>query len=247
MLGVCLSLFSHSTNICWVCGPGWGRREGGRPGGYGCRQRPMDLNSCGMSKRGWEGSSLDLFHGVIAPAPTAGSPALSFLTHKFLVSSASWLGGILHSHVSLPHAGGPVNSRSDAARGSSRNSVLPVPKPHATVGPPGKMLRMGAGTWLWKPFLAGHSCSWPTRQHPFGGRGGVRCLHMALVAVCVPSSWFITAREPGGPRGPYKVSWGCKCIGVAGLTGWTLSPSPPVPFCIFSLGISFHTELLLYF
>ncbi|XP_016875331.1 sodium- and chloride-dependent GABA transporter 2 isoform X1 [Homo sapiens] len=45
--------------------------------------------------------------------------------------------GVLHGHISLPHAGGPVNSRGDVAWGSPRNSVLPVPKPHASVGSPG--------------------------------------------------------------------------------------------------------------
>lgn len=59
------------------------------------------------------------------------------------LSSALWPGGVLHSHIPLPHAGGPVNSRGDTAWGSPRNSVLPVPKPHTSVGSPGKKPQMG--------------------------------------------------------------------------------------------------------
>lgn len=86
----------------------------------------------------WSGGSFCL----LPPASVTGSPGPSFQTHS-LLSSALWPGGVLHSHIPLPHAGGPVNSRGDSAWGSPRNSVLPVPKPHTSVGSPGKKSQMG--------------------------------------------------------------------------------------------------------
>ena len=68
----------------------------------------------------------------------------------FLTLSLSLLGpgpgGLLHSHFPLPHAGGPVDSRSDTARSSPRNSVLPVPQHHTSVGSPGEKLPK-VGLW----------------------------------------------------------------------------------------------------
>ena len=88
------------------------------------------LNSCGMrgEREGEQAGSVTSLVGSQLLQPLTASVSFHRLGP----------GGVLHGHLPLPHAGGPIDSRGDAARGSPRNSVLPVPKPHASVGPPGK-------------------------------------------------------------------------------------------------------------
>ena len=99
-------------------------------------------------------------------------------------------GGVLHGHLPLPHAGGPVDSRGDTARGSPRDSVLPVPKPHASVGPPGKK----PPTTRAAPVLC-VGVSAPSRRP----RGIFP--HICWQPGVLPAS-LTAARQPGGvPRG----------------------------------------------
>lgn len=142
------------------------------------------LNSCGMRGEQERGASglCDLSRGVAAPPgpPTPLTASVSF--HRL------GPGGVLHGHLPLPHAGGPVDSRGDAARGSPRNSVLPVPKPHTSLGPPGKK----PPTMRAAPvFCMGISAPLPASAV------GDMSTHL-LAAVCAP---LLVSQLPGSPRG----------------------------------------------
>ena len=139
LLGACLSSLSHSADICWVCVR---EPEGGRAGGSGRGLRTEQLQG-GGERGGAEGELVTSAVRLAAPPPAPPVPPLLGLPQFLTSSSAPRPGGVLHSHLPLPHAGGPVDSRGDAAWGRPRNSVLPVPKPHASVGPPGKTQRWG--------------------------------------------------------------------------------------------------------
>lgn len=126
----------------------------------GCEGRSRPWGGCTTVASSTGGELLPLPHCWVS-SPLPPNSQVSYL------SSAPWPGGILHSHIPLPHAGGPVNSRGDTAGGSPRDSVLPVPKPHTPVGSPGKKPQTRAVTWLWRclgyrPSL----CSWaiPERE-----------------------------------------------------------------------------------
>lgn len=107
----------------------------------------MELNSCkAEGGAGW-GTPSNFSVGQRAPmsAPSLceGIPACTSLPLSLLLSPGPGPGGLLHSHFPLPHAGGPVDSRSDTAGSSPRNSVLPVPQHHSSVGSPGEKLLQG--------------------------------------------------------------------------------------------------------
>lgn len=138
-------------------------------------------------------------------------------------------GGVLHGHLPLPHAGGPVDSRGDAARGSPRNSVLPVPKPHASLGPPGKKPPAMKAAPV---FCMGSAPSPASVEGDISTSAG-SCL-------CSPAS-LTAAREPracpSGAEGPKSPSPSSPLphlpapLGTSFHTGQPLSPDPPSAFC----------------
>ena len=146
-------------------------------------------------------------------------------------------GGVLHGHLPLPHAGGPVDSRGDTARGSPRNSVLPVPKPHTSVGPPGKK----PPTMRAAPVL----CMGISAPSPASAVGIFP--HICWQLGVLPAS-FTAARQPGGcpsgAEGPKSPSPGSALLhlppplGTSFHTGQPLSPDPPPALCF---PLSAHT------
>lgn len=103
----------------------------------------MDLNSC-EAEGGAGGELLWLFWGsYVSPHSSTREFQQALLPHSLLVSPGPGPGGLLHSHFPLPHAGGAVDSRGDATGSSPRNSVLPVPQHHTSVGSPGEKLLQG--------------------------------------------------------------------------------------------------------
>lgn len=204
-----------------------GELEGGRQEVVARGRGQTGLNSCGMrgEREGGAGGLHDLSRGVAAPPgpPTPLTASVSF--HRL------GPGGVLHGHLPLPHAGGPVDSRGDAARGSPRNSVLPVPKPHASLGPPGKK---PPTTRAAPVFCMGISAPLPASAS-------------AGSCVCSPAS-FTAAREPrgcpSGAKGPKSPSPGSALphlpppLGTSFHTGQPLSPDPLPALCF---PLSAHT------
>lgn len=164
-------------------------------------------------------------------------PPLSYSQVSYL-SSAPWPGGVLHSHISLPHAGGPVNSRGDTAWGSPRDSVLPVSKPHTSVGSPGKKPQTWVVLWLWRcwsyrPSLCsvGQPCSWP---NPIASTLGQKIAGICWQLSVVPLLGSQLPGKPGGPEalviflrsGKYVTYSLCSRAGPY---------LPPSPLCTFPL------------
>lgn len=95
---------------------------------------------------------------------------------------------VYYGHLPLPHAGGPADSRVTLPGAAQGISVLPVPKPHASLGPPGKKTLTTRAAPV---FCMGISCS--TSMSKVWGI----CPHICW-QLCVP---LLVSQLPGSPRG----------------------------------------------